>query len=323
MKALQPILLLIGITSSITAAADPPTFPSLSYSEDRRAVFLQSFTDNDVRYECNYALTATHDDGTPEGESGVTDPPTGGQPTTVVIVNYGEPVRSASITVWQCFPISTPAISAKDRPIPIHNMPCDGTACQDISWSHTNIAIFAKNDGAKHVHVRFASADCILKSHESCGSFGLVIPGTPQADYASDVRADFAPKPGPKTALSPPANSADSFACAPPYGPKIPPSAYRIPYAFQTNISPGQKAELCVTAPRSAVLESTDCHRLELIFDKYPKWDCPLDKPCDGRSEFQRGRRESLDDRQDKFCVTFLNGSSVAQDAGVNFHFKK
>jgi hypothetical protein len=61
----------------------------------------------------------------------------------------------------------------------------------------------------------------------------------------------------------------------------------------------------------------------EVIFDKSPKWNCPLDESCVGGGAFQDGRRESLVDGEDRFCVTFTNRAPVPQDVGVNFHSAK
>jgi hypothetical protein len=309
MKLPRSILLFIGLAWCVAAIGGPPTSPSVSYSEDRYVVLLQTFTDDDVRYECKYSVAAVHDDGTPDPRSGTTDPPTGGQPTTAATLTYGAPVKTANVTLWDCVPLSLPN-RAKSRPTPIYGIPCDGDACRDIQWSHDNKAIYATNAGSRTVHIRFGQADCVLEPTIGCGIFGNAIVGTPQADYVSQR--------GPRVSS---AQHSDNFECGPPYGPRVPPVSLRKPFALNRDVRPGQKADLCVAESRSEVLLGTDCHRREVIHDQSPKWDCPLNKPCFGSSSFDNGRREPLPNGQDNFCVTFTNRATVPQDVGVNFHF--
>jgi hypothetical protein len=168
------------------ANADAPTFPSVGYSANRMLVFLQTYTDSEQRYSCNYTVVAMHDNGATESLSSLTEPPTGGQPTTAATIVYGSPVRTATVTTWQCSSVSK-VLSLKNRTTarPIVGIPCQGNACRFITWSGDNIALYVTNVGTTPIRVHWNQTDVIVAPRETKGSVGLAIEGTPTAIFVT------------------------------------------------------------------------------------------------------------------------------------------
>lgn len=254
------VLCMLAGRSSIAAA---PTFPSVDYSPDRLVVTLQTVTDDDVKYRCNYSVSAQFKGGGSEPRSDQTDPPTGGNPVTAATLFYENPVETATVTQWDCYPLNKNRnAAAKRKPTPVTGIPCEGEACKDIAWSHDDIAIYATNIGSRVVHAKFGIADCILTPKKACGSFGLAIEGKAQATYWE------APAP-------PPVGSTTYPQCTTGFTHGTGAVLQGLSQATEL------PKRLCLTIPPDTIVLATYCQTRNSYAEPHVQ-DCDLNSPCLG-----------------------------------------
>lgn len=287
-KAISSVLVTLCMLASGAAIAGTPSFPSVNYSPDRLVVTLQTVTDDDVRYRCNYSVSAMYKGGGSESRSDQTDPPTGGNPVTAATLFYDNQVETATVTQWDCYPLNkNQHATAKRKPTPVSGIPCEGEACKDVAWSHDDIAIYATNIGSRVVHAKFGIADCILTPKKACGSFGLAIEGKAEATYWE------APAP-------PPVGSVAYPQCT-------------TGFTHGTGVTPpglSQGTELpkrlCVTLPRDAIVLATYCQTRNSYAEPHVQ-DCSLNSPCLGAVFSNASDTQTVNDRS--ICVDWNNNN--------------
>jgi hypothetical protein len=102
---------------------------------------------------------------------------------------------------------------------------------------------------------------------------------------------------------------ADNYYCAPPYE-KLINRAIPMRRPAKAQIAPGRSGAACKTIRHEDVVLQMRCERMELVFDEYPTWFCPLGPNCFGGGRFVNVVRTPIDRRTDKICVNFQNKSN-------------
>jgi hypothetical protein len=89
--------------NTTVATASVSTEPPGWVEWNSTTVYVKTRTPSSPQYSCDYAVSITLSDGSTENRSGVTDPPTGGNPiTAVTITGFSRTVSSAARTRWSC-----------------------------------------------------------------------------------------------------------------------------------------------------------------------------------------------------------------------------
>jgi hypothetical protein len=115
-----------------------------------------------------------------------------------------------------------------------------------------------------------------------------------------------------------------NYECAPPFknwGTREP---ILQPPVVQDKVRPGGSATLCYFHDTEVPVTLNRCFRTELIFDKYPEWQCPLDDDCFAGGRFENAYLEEVGDGRAKTCVVFHSKiKRFSQDVVVEFRLQK
>jgi hypothetical protein len=116
------------------------------------------------------------------------------------------------------------------------------------------------------------------------------------------------------SAETPKTSKADRLECRGPY--QLLPGAPILKWPVgKARVGKGRNADICVSIKPTDTIDSARCIRTELIAEKYPQWQCPVDQDCFSGGIFKNFMRPS----STNVCISFQNTGSVDQDVSVSF----
>src|SRR6185437_8345957 len=113
-------------------------------------------------------------------------------------------------------------------------------------------------------------------------------------------------------------HAADNLNCEP----RVPPPPYHYgsyghgaPIAnIWVSVKAHQTARVCFNIPSNSPIQGLGCYAMEVIFNEYPNFSCPLDSSCSGIGTFTSpSRNPSTAKGKDAVCITYQNQNGINQ----------